>query len=106
MTVLFQGIEAAKDILNVTDVTVVGISLAIIIVLLYALNKKDKQLTSLNEYIRKQNKENLEVLNNLSQSLGGVENKVDINIYKTDKVEDVLHNIRLDINSILTNGNK
>ena len=101
--ILFQGVEVAKDVLNITDVTVVGILIALIIVLLYTINKKDNQVEELNSYIREQNKQNLEVLNNLSQSLGGVENKVDTNITKTEQVGEKLTDIRVDIKSILNN---
>tara|TARA_R110000765_G_scaffold426559_1_gene542624 strand:+ start:362 stop:679 length:318 start_codon:yes stop_codon:yes gene_type:complete len=96
--------EAIKDLLSTTDTTIIGVLLAAIAILVYATIRKDKQLEDLNKYVRVQNKENLEVLGSLSKSLGGVEEKTTLNGVKTDKVETVLHDLRLDVKTILANG--
>ena len=104
MTLTQDPTEAIQNLLSTTDTTIIGVLLAAIAILVYATVRKDKQLEDLNNYVRVQNKENLEVLGSLSKSLGGVEEKTTLNGVKTDKVETVLHDLRLDVKTILANG--
>jgi uncharacterized membrane protein YvbJ len=105
MIPIYQGVEVAKELLSAENVTIIGILLAIIVILLYAVNKKDKQIETLNKYVRENDKENIAVLNTLANSYGGVEGKVDINILKTDKIQDLLNQVRLEIISTLKKSN-
>ena len=104
MILIQDPTEAIQNLLSTTDTTIIGVLLAAIAILVYATIRKDKQLEDLNKYVRVQNKENLEVLGSLSKSLGGVEEKTTLNGVKTDKVETVLHDLRLDVKTILANG--
>lgn len=98
---LFQSVDAVKDLLNISDITVFGVLVGIIFLLLFAVRTLWNKIDSLNAYIRDQNKENLEVLNALANSLGGVEGKVDNNILLTTSVKDRLDDIRVDIKTKL-----
>ncbi|MDB4245976.1 hypothetical protein N9824_00365 [bacterium] len=94
MISLYQSIEVARDLLSIKDVTVIGILLAVIAVLIFTINKKDKQLMELNEYVREQSQDHLKVLNGLSKSLDGVE-------IKSGKNQDILLEVKQDIKEVL-----
>lgn len=94
MISLYQSVEVARDLLSIKDVTVIGILLAVIAVLIFTINKKDKQLGELNEYVREQSQDHLKVLNGLANSLDGVE-------IKSGKNQDILLEVKQDIKEVL-----
>ncbi|WP_299116956.1 hypothetical protein [uncultured Winogradskyella sp.] len=61
--------EIAKDLLTARDITIIGVLLAIIVVLIYYINLKDKKIEARETYIREQDKETLKILLELTNTL-------------------------------------
>lgn len=78
--ILIGQAEVAKDLINNTDATVQGILLGVVAVLITFIGILWKSNEKKDEYIRSQDKANLQMLSDLaknSESLGGTINKVE-----------------------------
>ncbi|WP_299129387.1 hypothetical protein [uncultured Winogradskyella sp.] len=62
-------VEIAKDLLSARDITIIGVLLAIIVILIYYISKKDKTIEARDAYIRDQDKETLKILLELTNTL-------------------------------------
>jgi len=60
--ILIQGVDVAKDLINTTDATIIGILLAVVVVLLTAIWILWKKIQKDEDYIRTQDRANLEML--------------------------------------------
>lgn len=81
-----QVIETAKDLLNTNDATVVGFSLVVLAgswVVIYALWKK---INKLQEYITSQDKANLEMMMNVTNTITSVAETSSNNGSKLDDI--------------------
>ena len=96
MIFLIQS-DVAERLLSKQDVTVIGLSLAFIVILLVIITKLWKAKQESDQYIREQDKANLQVLNALANSLNGVETKVEKGNDKIDDVSSQISTLRGDL---------
>ena len=76
--ILLTQIEVAKDLLNKDDATIIGVLLAVIAVLLFAIGMLWREKLKDQAYIRDQDKENMKILETLTMNMNLVGNDVGI----------------------------
>lgn len=78
-------VEVAKELINNTDATTIGVLLAFIVILIFAIYVQWKKANKDEEYIRQQDKANLEMLSSLVKNAELLGNDVsDIKNYTTE----------------------
>lgn len=96
--VLFTQIEVAKDLLNKDDATIIGVLLAFIVVLLFAVGILWRDKLKDQAYIREQDRENMKILETLTMNMNLVGNDVGTIKNTTGethvKVDNILEAIR------------
>lgn len=99
MVVSSSGVDALLSQLA-KEGPLVALFLLVIIGLVYQLNKREKEIVKLNEYIRETNKDNMNVLNEVTNTLDKVVDKQrDTNDILTKEINNLKEFIILKLNS-------
>lgn len=90
-----QAETVVKDLLTTTDVTIIGVLLAVIAVLVYLNIRTDSKLEARTKYIIEQDKANLTMMHELATSINDIGKTSQKNGDKIEGVDSKASNILL-----------